>query len=107
MRTEGRYGCALDTENRCKVLSMSFDHDINVSLMIAQPDITEWLPDLESKISVEVIHGWIEQLRYKIFRVVLSKFRITGQFDLKEALRSMGISDALMKKSRLQRCYRR
>ena len=93
MRRESMYKFALDIQNECKVLSMYFK-ETNLTMMIALPDKTDGLPGLESKLSVDLIHSWIEHLRYRTVTVFLPKFKIREQYNLKEALQSMGISDA-------------
>ena len=84
----------LDTDLKCKVLCLRFDHNINVSMMIALPDKADGLPGLESKLSAETIHGWIAERRLGTVNVFLPKFTISTQVDLKEALKSMGVYDA-------------
>ena len=94
MRREGHHCYVSDTDLRCKILALPFDYGINVGMMIALPDEVDGLPDLESKLSFEVINNWIAECRVRRVNVFLPKFTIKTQLDLKKALQSMGISDA-------------
>ena len=93
MTSKGRESVAVDKNSKCTVLCKSFDQ-VNGSMLIVLPDEDNGLPELESKLCVELIQGWIGQLDRRLVNVFLPKFTVTEQLDLKEILQSMGITDA-------------
>ena len=94
--SKGLESVTIDKNNRCTVLCKSFEQ-VNGSMLIVLPDEDTGLPELESKLSTELIQGWVDQLNLRevnACNVFLPKFKVTEQLDLKDVLQSMGVTDA-------------
>ena len=93
MTSKGHKAVTVDKNNRCTVLCKSFEQ-VHGSMLIVLPDEDNGLPELESKLSTELIQGWADQLNLREVDVFLPKFKVTEQLDLKDVLQSMGVTDA-------------
>ena len=80
---------AININNKCKVLSMPFD-EVDCSMVIVLPDEDTGLPELESKLSAELVQDWMGQLRSRKVHIFLPKFTMAGQLNLKDVLQNMG-----------------
>jgi serpin B len=66
-----------------------------VSMVVLLPRKADGLADLEKSFSAEKLAGWMENARYEDdVRVTLPKFTTTSRFDLGDALKKLGMTDA-------------
>jgi len=67
---------------------------LNLSMIVFLPKERDGLPELERKLTPEVLTEWTSQLHEFDTEVYLPRFKMTSQFRLKETLLSMGMLDA-------------
>jgi serpin B len=64
------------------------------SMLILLPRKRDGLAELEKSFTSDALTGWLKQLGPQVVQLSLPKFRIEGEFDLKDTLGKMGMTDA-------------
>lgn len=67
---------------------------LDLSMIVFLPKERDGLPELERKLTPEVLTEWTSQLREFDTEVYFPRFKMTSQFRLEETLSSMGMLDA-------------
>lgn len=84
---EFRYG----ETDAAQILELPYaGHDL--SMLIVLPKRTDGLADLEAGLSGESFRQWTSGLRRRKVHVEIPKFKLTSQFQLADALRSLGMT---------------
>jgi serpin B len=65
-----------------------------VSMLVLLPKKVDGLADLEKRLKPEQLAGWIKNMQTTTVRVTLPRFKLSGQFELKETLGDMGMPSA-------------
>ena len=68
--------------------------DGRFAMVVLLPSDADGLSDLEAKLTAEGLSRWLGELSETLVRVRLPRFAIDTRFDLTEALRAMGMTDA-------------
>jgi serpin B len=66
----------------------------DLSLLVLLPRAADGLPTLEQALTPEKLTEWCGKMRSTSITMFLPKFKVTGAFELKEVLSSMGMSTA-------------
>ncbi|XP_071480626.1 leukocyte elastase inhibitor-like isoform X2 [Diadema antillarum] len=93
MFQSGKFPVIVDDPNDCIVLEMPYKgQDLN--MLVILPNKDDGLPKLEEKLSAEVLQGWNKNLRKKLAKVWMPKFKLEDAFSLNQVLVKMGMKDA-------------
>jgi serpin B len=65
--------------------------DGSLSMIVLLPEKVDGLADFESKLDLELLKQWTGRVRQQSVEVFLPKFRSTSQFELADALESLGM----------------
>ncbi|MGP0064445.1 MAG: serpin family protein, partial [Isosphaeraceae bacterium] len=65
-----------------------------IGMVIFLPKAADGLPMFESSLGPEKLAGWLAGLSSQRVQVSIPKFRLTGEFNLKDALTGLGMTDA-------------
>lgn len=65
-----------------------------ISMAVLLPRKREGLAEIERGLTLEQLSGWLSGLREQKVLVQLPKFKVTSQFELRQALGAMGMTDA-------------
>jgi serpin B len=65
-----------------------------LSMVILLPRKTDGLPAVEKSLTAESLSKWIAQMHSSQVELAMPKFTFSGEFNLKDALASMGMPDA-------------
>ncbi|KAJ7993257.1 hypothetical protein DPEC_G00270570 [Dallia pectoralis] len=88
--TKFRYGRF--TEDKVQVLELPYrGDDITMVLILPLKDTT--LPEVEEKLDMKKLTGWLHTMKETSVAVQLPRFRIEDSFSLKENLQAMGLKD--------------
>ena len=68
--------------------------DKSLSMLVVLPEKVDGLSDVEAKLTVDNLRKWSEAMRSQDVVVYLPKFKTTFELELKDTLRSMGITSA-------------
>ncbi|XP_041469002.1 leukocyte elastase inhibitor-like isoform X2 [Lytechinus variegatus] len=93
MIQKGKFSLAVDKANDCLVLEMPYQGN-DLSLLIVLPNKDHGLGNLESKLSADILKSWDLGLKSRQVNILLPKFKLEAEFQLKEVLKQMGIADA-------------
>jgi serpin B len=66
----------------------------DLSMLVLLPCERDGLPALEAALSVDDLALWTQRLRPIEVQVVLPRFKLSGEFDLRKTLQAMGMVDA-------------
>jgi len=91
MNRKGRYAYA--ELPHLQVLELPYAGD-ELSMIVLLPGNSEPIGRLESELTPATLAEWMKGLRNREVRVFLPKFKLTCEFDLKETLVAMGMTDA-------------
>jgi len=88
MRQKGRF--KMHEERGVQVLEMPFaGNDLSMVLLI--PTRKDGLADIEKDLSPDKLAGWLKKMRTQRVDVVLPRFQVTAEFDLKATLADLGM----------------
>jgi len=76
-----------------QILEMPYEGD-NLSMVILLPKEKKGIRGLESLLNAENLKNWLSTLREREIILSLPKFKMTSEFLLNEALKSLGMADA-------------
>ena len=76
-----------------QVLSMPYVGD-DLSMVIFLPDAVEGLGALEDQLSTKFLEFWMDRVYETKVHVFLPRFKLTGAFELRDTLESLGMVDA-------------
>lgn len=76
-----------------QVLELPYQGD-ELSMVVLLPQAGNGLAELEQAFSLENLANWLGRLRVQEVDVLLPRFKLTGQFELKDVLEAMGMTDA-------------
>jgi len=76
-----------------QLLEMPYEGD-NLSMVILLPKEKKGIRELESLLNTENLKNWLSTLREREIIVSLPRFKMTSEFLLNEALKSLGMPDA-------------
>jgi serpin B len=65
-----------------------------VSMAVVLPAAADGLPALEEKLTADKLAGWIGRLTPQLGDVMLPRFKMTAEFELKEPLEKLGMKQA-------------
>ena len=88
MEQKARFGYA-EADN-LQVLEMPYVGG-DLSMIVLLPQEKTGLLDLDDSLSVDTIGEWTRQLRQMQVRVLLPRFKLTGEFNLPKTLKAMGM----------------
>jgi len=71
----------------------------DLSMIVLLPGEVDGLAQLESSLDVDNLDSWMSRLRETEVFLVLPKFKMTFELDLRDALASMGMADAFDEKA--------
>ena len=75
-----------------QILEMPYGQQRQLSMVVLLPQKVDGLAQLEKKLSSKNLEAWLAGLRSKEVRVYLPRFQMTSQFQLKDALQSLGMT---------------
>jgi serpin B len=91
MEQRARFGYSETSD--LQVLEMPYEGG-DLSMLVLLPRERDGLPALEAALSVDNLALWTQRLRPIEVQVVLPRFKLSGQFDLRKTLQAMGMVDA-------------
>ena len=72
-----------------------------ISMVVVLPTEADGLPELEARLSAEALETWLSALDKRTTQVWLPKFRMRGEYALRQELRSLGMVTAFDDKAEL------
>ncbi|XP_037679416.1 heparin cofactor 2 [Choloepus didactylus] len=90
MQAKGRFLAAGDQELDCDVLQLEYAGGI--SMLIAVPRKLAGMRALEAQLAPQVVERWQRSMTNRTREVFLPKFKLEKNYNLVEALKSMGIT---------------
>ncbi len=91
MHQEARFRYAEDATAQC--LEMAYEGG-DMAMTILLPRQTDGLAELEGRLDASALQQWTDRLRPQRVSVFLPKFSTTAEFQLKNVLSAMGMTDA-------------
>ena len=91
MRQKARFGYR-ETDD-LQVLELPYVGG-DLSMLVLLPREQDGLPALEAALTVENLALWTQRLHASEVQVLLPRFKLSGEFDLGETLKAMGMVDA-------------
>uniref|UniRef100_A0A8D2B1B7 Serpin family D member 1 n=1 Tax=Sciurus vulgaris TaxID=55149 RepID=A0A8D2B1B7_SCIVU len=89
MQTKGNFLAANDQELDCDVLQLEYVGGI--SMLIVVPHKLSGMKTLEAQLTPQVVERWQKSMTNRTREVLLPKFKLEKNYNLVEALKSMGI----------------
>ncbi len=89
--TEFRYS----TNEYCQILEIPYTGN-NLSILLFLPHKIDGLPELEKKLCLETLEGWLKNLHKKRVHLYLPKFKLIQKYSLGSTLSSMGMDKAFV-----------
>lgn len=71
----------------------------NLAMLILLPFEMDGLPEVEKRLNAENIEAWLSKLQPQNLMIGLPKFMFSSRFDLKQTLRTMGMTEAFSGKA--------
>ncbi|XP_008586259.1 PREDICTED: heparin cofactor 2 isoform X2 [Galeopterus variegatus] len=90
MQTKGNFLAANDQELDCDVLRLEYVGGI--SMLIVVPHKLSGMKTLEAQLTPQVVERWQKSMTNRTREVLLPKFKLEKNYNLVEALKSMGIT---------------
>ncbi|XP_071066021.1 heparin cofactor 2 [Dasypus novemcinctus] len=90
MQTKGKFLAATDQELDCDVLQLEYVGGI--SMLIVVPHKLSGMKTLETQLTPQVVERWQKSMTNRTREVFLPKFKLEKNYNLVEALKSMGIT---------------
>ncbi|XP_077016400.1 heparin cofactor 2 [Tamandua tetradactyla] len=90
MQTKGNFLAASDQELDCDILQLEYVGGI--SMLIVVPHKLSGMKTLESQLTPQVVERWQKSMTNRTREVLLPKFKLEKNYNLVEALKSMGIT---------------
>ncbi|ELW72578.1 heparin cofactor 2 [Tupaia chinensis] len=90
MQTKGNFLAANDQELDCDVLQLEYVGGI--SMLIVVPHKLSGMKALEAQLTPQVVERWQKSMTNRTREVLLPKFKLEKNYNLVEALKSMGIT---------------
>lgn len=91
MKLKGSFLLALDSELDCEVLQLPYAG--NISMLIVVPYKLSGMKLLEKQLSPHLIDRWQKSMTNRTREVHLPRFKLEKNYNLKDALNSMGVRD--------------
>ncbi|KAM5262454.1 heparin cofactor 2 [Ctenodactylus gundi] len=91
MQTKGNFLAATDQELDCDVLQLEYVGGI--SMLIVVPHKLSGMKTLEAQLTPQVVERWQRSMTNRTREVLLPKFKLEKNYNLVEALKSMGITE--------------
>ncbi|XP_040859883.1 heparin cofactor 2 [Ochotona curzoniae] len=91
MQTKGNFLAATDQELDCEVLQLEYVGGI--SMLIVVPHKLSGMKNLEAQLTPQVVERWQKSMTNRTRMVLLPKFKLEKNYNLVEALKSMGITE--------------
>ncbi|XP_069850380.1 heparin cofactor 2 [Dipodomys merriami] len=91
MQTKGNFLAANDQELDCDVLQLEYVGGI--SMLIVVPHKLSGMKTLEAQLTPQVVERWQKSMTNRTREVLLPKFKLEKNYNLVEALKSMGITE--------------
>ncbi len=91
MHLTGKFAYAEDTT--AQALELPYQ-GANLSMVIVLPKASDGLSSLESSLSLTKLDGWVSSLLQRRIEVILPRFKLTAEFELKDTLSSLGMPAA-------------
>ncbi len=73
--------------------------DRGLSMVLFLPEKVDGLPEFEKTFTADNLKTWLSKMNDHQVKVSLPKFKVTGQFNLNDALQSLGMRDAFSDKA--------
>ncbi|KAG8521959.1 Heparin cofactor 2 [Galemys pyrenaicus] len=99
MQTKGNFLAANDQELDCDVLQLEYVGGI--SMFVVVPHKLSGMKTLETQLTPQVVERWQKSMTNRTREVLLPKFKLEKNYNLVEALKSMGISSLFEKNSNM------
>ncbi|XP_032953670.1 heparin cofactor 2 isoform X1 [Rhinolophus ferrumequinum] len=99
MQTKGNFLAANDQELDCDVLQLEYVGGI--SMLIVVPHKLSGMKTLETQLTPQVVERWQKSMTNRTREVLLPKFKLEKNYNLVEALKSMGVTELLDKNSNM------
>lgn len=99
MQTKGNFLAATDQELDCDILQLEYVGGI--SMLIALPHKLSGMKTLEAQLTPQVVERWQQSMTNRTREVLLPKFRLEKNYNLVQALKSMGITELFDKKGNM------
>ena len=91
MHLTGKFGYAEDTT--AQALELPYQGG-NLSMVVVLPKASDGLGSLESSLSLAKLDGWLNSLFQRRVEVILPRFKLTAECELKDTLSSLGMPAA-------------
>ncbi|XP_036987373.2 heparin cofactor 2 isoform X2 [Artibeus jamaicensis] len=99
MQTKGNFLAANDQELDCDVLQLEYVGGI--SMLIVVPHKLSGMKTLETQLTPQVVERWQKSMTNRTREVLLPKFKLEKNYNLVEALQSMGVTALFDKNSNM------
>ncbi|XP_035960240.1 heparin cofactor 2 [Halichoerus grypus] len=99
MQTKGNFLAANDQELDCDVLRLEYVGGI--SMLIVVPHKLSGMKTLETQLTPQVVERWQKSMTNRTREVLLPKFKLEKNYNLVEALKSMGVTALFDKDSNM------
>ena len=92
MQTTGTFRYDVNAELGCRIVELPYG-GTDLSMVVLVPQALDGLPEVESRLTVDLLNSAIDSLEETNVQVKLPKFNITKRVDLVEVLSNMGMKD--------------
>ncbi|XP_037353825.1 heparin cofactor 2 [Talpa occidentalis] len=99
MQTKGNFLAANDQELDCDVLQLEYVGGI--SMFVVVPHKLSGMKTLETQLTPQVVERWQKSMTNRTREILLPKFKLEKNYNLVEALKSMGITSLFEKNSNM------
>uniref|UniRef100_A0A8C3W261 Serpin family D member 1 n=1 Tax=Catagonus wagneri TaxID=51154 RepID=A0A8C3W261_9CETA len=99
MQTKGAFLAASDQELDCEVLQLEYVG--GVSMLVVVPHKLSGMKTLEAQLTPQVVERWQKSMTNRTREVLLPKFKLEKDYNLVEALRSVGVTALFDRNSNL------
>ncbi|XP_029778825.1 heparin cofactor 2 [Suricata suricatta] len=99
MQTKGNFLAANDQELDCDILRLEYVGGI--SMLIVVPHKLSGMKTLETQLTPQVVERWQKSMTNRTREVLLPKFKLEKNYNLVEALKSMGVTALFDKESNM------
>ncbi|KAM8918589.1 heparin cofactor 2 [Lycaon pictus] len=99
MQTKGNFLAANDQELDCDILQLEYVGGI--SMLIVVPHKLSGMKTLEAQLTPQVVERWQKSMTNRTREVLLPKFKLEKNYNLVEALKSMGVTALFDKESNM------
>ncbi|XP_007538459.1 heparin cofactor 2 [Erinaceus europaeus] len=90
MQTKGNFLATNDQELDCDVLQLEYVGDI--SMLVLVPHKLSGMKTLETQLTPQVVERWQKSMTNRTREVLLPKFKLEKNYNLVEALKSLGVT---------------